>query len=106
VGSGFAVLAVVFWGSALWSWFKVYKTGKPWGSRHATVPVHCYEFLFRQPVFWRVRTPRKCICLLSLLLTGCTKTAPKPHHFSSGFELSGANFCQRCGRYFKQSQVE
>jgi hypothetical protein len=29
VGSGFAVLAVVFWGSALWSWFKVYKTGKP-----------------------------------------------------------------------------
>jgi hypothetical protein len=29
VGGGFAVLAVVFWGSALWSWFKVYKTRKP-----------------------------------------------------------------------------
>ena len=29
VGSGFAVLAVVFWVSALWDWYRVYKTRKP-----------------------------------------------------------------------------
>jgi len=28
VGSGFAVLAVVFWVSALWGWYRVYKTRK------------------------------------------------------------------------------
>jgi hypothetical protein len=28
VGGGFAVLAVVLWGSALWGWLKVYKTRK------------------------------------------------------------------------------
>jgi hypothetical protein len=29
VGSGFAVLAVVLWASALWGWYRVYKTRKP-----------------------------------------------------------------------------
>jgi len=28
VGGGFTVLAVVLWISAIWGWFKVYKTGK------------------------------------------------------------------------------